>query len=392
MRVSLVSADAKSEALRSTLAQALERTLGSRVAVTSAGRNGHGLVSLASLDSADAAVFLHGPGRMTDADQLALRRFLDGGKGLVVLAATAEKWADLPGFVAEFVGAEPGGSFANGAPMAVISLYPHPIFAGVPTFETGQSMALWQKLAGDAQLIMEGTVGEDTAPLAWVRRRESGRVVHLVPAEEALFSDAAYQQLLANAVLWSSAREIPHAQPVVQRTIMPESHPGSFAITFPNGPGVCFDPVRGGIAFIWDGDFVDLRPRWLTKKGEPARIFGDVFYRATNWRPLRLGSPARESEFEFRGYALKDGGPEFHYRIDGRDVHETMSAIADGTGLRRHFRVGDGTAPLWVRLEPQSDAEIALTGLVRDGEHATFPAGEGEFTIEIRRKSGGSTP
>src|SRR5690606_20771913 len=161
------------------------------------------------------------------------------------------------------------------------SLYPHPIYGGIGNFETTQPMPAWKNLAEDAQLIMEGTVGEDTVPLAWVRRGATGRMCHIVPAAPALFSDASYLQIVANAVLWSSGRVIPHARPIVQRTFMPESHPGSFAITFPSGPGVCFDPVRGGINYIWDGDFVDLRPRWLTKQGEPPRIFGQVFYRET---------------------------------------------------------------------------------------------------------------
>src|SRR5690606_18398820 len=173
--------------------------------------------------------------------------------------------------------------------------------------------------------------------------------------------DASYLQIVANAVLWSSGRVIPHARPIVQRTFMPESHPGSFAITFPSGPGVCFDPVRGGINYIWAGDFVDLRPRWLTKQGEPPRIFGQIFYRETAWQPLRLGAPTDEPEFRFRGYVLGAGGPEFHYQIDGREVFETLEANADGTGLTRRFRVGAGRGPLWIRIEPHTDAENGLT-------------------------------
>jgi hypothetical protein len=392
LRVSLVSSEDQPEAFRIALAKTLERTLGTGVSVTSAEKNADGRLSLAALGSAHAAVFVHGPGPLAEGDAAELRRFLDAGKGSVVLAAAQERWDVVPGFLPEFLGAEPGGRFADGAPMSVINLFPHSIYTDVIRFETKQPMRLWQKLADDAQLIMEGTVGEDTTPLAWVRRRATGRICHVVPAESALFSDASYLQIVANAVLWSSGRANPHAQAIVQRTFMPESHPGSFAITFPNGPGVCFDPVRGGINFIWDGDFVDLRPRWLTKQGQPARIVGEIFYREKVWQPLRLEAPAHESEFRFRGYVLKAGGPEFHYQIDGRDIFETISANADGTGITRRFRVGAGAGPLWIRLEPQTDAEIALTGLVRDGEHATFAsAAAGEFTIEIRRKSG-ATP
>jgi hypothetical protein len=195
-------------------------------------------------------------------------------------------------------------------------------------------------------------------------------------------------QIVANAVRWSCGRAIPDARPIVQRTFMPESYPGSFAITFPRGPTVCLDPVRGGINFITDGDFVDLRPRWLTKQGAPARVFGTTFYQEKAWQPLRAGSPAQEAKLEFRGYTLRPEGPEFHYEVDGREVHELLAATADGTGLVRRFRVGPGNAPLWLNLEPQADAEVILSGLERDGGHASFAANAGgEFTIEIRRKA-----
>lgn len=393
LRVSVVSAADLSEPFRSALATALARTIGRDATVTSALKNTDGKLALASLRSADAAVFVRGPGALVEGEVAELRRFIDSGRGMVVLGAEQALWAAAPKFLPEYLGAEPGGVFAKGAAMRVINLYPHFIYTGVATFETKEPMPLWKITDNDVQVIMEGTVGEDTAPLAWVRRRDTGRVCHIVPAGADFFRDAHYLQIVANAVLWTSGRLIPGAQPIVQRTFMPDSYPGSFAITFPNGPGVCFDPVRGGINFIWDGDFVDLRPRWLTKQGAPPRIFGAVFYRETVWQPQRLGAPSRDANFQFLGYALKAGAPEFRYQIAGRDVFETLEANAAGTELTRRFRVGAGAEPLWIKLEPQPDAEIALTGLVREGNNAKFvSSAAGEFAIAIRRKSTGARP
>ncbi len=391
LRVCLVGADGQSGALLDALKAILEKNPGVECRVAPTDRSPAGLASLEPLRSAQAAVFHRGPGTLGAADTAILREFLRAGNGCVVLGASLEAWTAVPNFFPEILGATPGDRFANGAPMTTINLFPHPIFAGVTRFETNQAMATFTKLAGDTQMIMEGTVGEETTPLAWVRRRAAGRVCHLVPAGADLLRDPFYQTMVGNAVLWTSGRPIPGAQAGVQRTFMPDAHPGSIAITFPNGPGVCLDPVRGGINYIWDGDFVDLRPRWLTKQGEPARIFGEIFYREKMWQPLRLGAPNREPNFHFRGYTLRDGLPEFHYQIDGREVYETLSAGSDGTTLRRRFRVGPGTGPLWLNLEPQPGAEVALHGLERDGDRACFPSiGAGEFTIEIRRKTGGA--
>ena len=343
--------------------------------------------ALAGLKDSDVAVFLRGPGaKLSDADRSLLRDTLATIPGLVLIGARAESWpADIG--LNELLGATPAGPFAGGATLAVIDLYPHPILTGVTRLETRFPVARYDKLAPDAQMFIEGTVGEATTPLAWVRRRTAGRLCHVALAGSTLLADAQYQRLLGNAVRWSAGRPVPGAQPIVQRTFMPDSYPGAFAITLPNGPGVCLDPVRGGINFIWDGDFVDLRPRWLTKVGEPARVFGDVFYRETQWQPLRGGAPDAAPDFHLRGYTLRDGQVEFHYEIAGREVHERLSAGADG-GLVRTFRVGPGRAALWLQLEPQPTAEVTVRGLSRDGDLASFTStAAGEFAVEVRRKA-----
>lgn len=379
------------EALRVSLAGGPQATAGLRAALDQAAGAADGAAfALVPLRDAQVAIFLGGP---AGADATALNEHLNAGKGTVILGAARDAWAAVPEFFPKFLGATPGGVFAGGASLRTISLYPHPIHTGVAEFDTAQPVQTFTNLADDVQLIMEGTVGEETVPLAWVRRRGAARLVHFVPADAATLASPAFQRLLASAVRWAGARPVPGAVAAVQRTFMPESHPGSFAITFPGGPGVCLDPVRGGINFAWDGDFVDLRPRWLTKQGAPARIFGETFYREGAWRPLRAGAPGRESDFQFRGYALTPAGPEFHWQIDGRDVFETLSASPDGAVLTRRFRVAAGAAPLWLRLEPQPAAAVAVRGLERDGDLASFPSpAAGEFTIEIRRKPSVTAP
>ncbi|MBI5691278.1 MAG: hypothetical protein HZC55_14430 [Verrucomicrobia bacterium] len=340
----------------------------------------------------DALLILGGPGPLAGDELAALRELLGATRGLLVLGAVPESWPADPGFFREVVGAESAGSFANGAPMSVINLFAHPVFFGIGQFEAAGGFPSWSKLADDVEILMEGTVGEDTTPLAWVRRASSRRLCHLVPAAAAQFADPAYQRLAAQALLWVCRRAIPGAVPIVQRTFMPDSYPGSFAITFPEGPGVCLDPVRGGINFIWDGDFVDLRPRWLTKQGAPARVVGERFYEEKSWQPLRSGTPKGEAGLKFRGFAFRNGQPEFHYEIDGREVRETLRALPAGAGISREFHVGPGTRALWLTLDPQSASEVATRGLQRDGPHARFAAPEGgSFTIEIRRRSGGGT-
>lgn len=386
LRVVLLAPDPTARASLNALETALTRSFGFNFRSTAAEPWAPD-ASLAALHGADAAIVYRGPGAIPVESAALLRGFLGAGKALVVIAATPEAWPTEPRFVQDVLGATPGAVFAGGSPLTIINLFAHPILTGVSRFETNEPVSHYTKLAEDTQMIMEGTTGEATAPLAWVRRRPAGDVAHFVFGDPQVLAHPAYQTMLGQAVLWAAQRPIPGARPAVQRTLMAESYPGAFAITLPNGPGVCLDPVRGGINYIWAGDFVDLRPRWITKQGEPARIFGPVFYREKDWQPLRSGAPDAEPDFQFRGYALRDGVPEFHYQIGGRDVYETFSPGSVTHSLIRHFRVGPGATPLWLTLEPQSAAEVIARGLERDGNLASFHSvNGGEFTIEIRPK------
>ena len=171
------------------------------------------------------------------------------------------------------------------------------------------------------------------------------------------------------------------------------AHPGAFAITFPEGVGVCLDPVRGGVNFAWDGDFVDLRPRWLTKQGAPARIFGSVFYSERAPRPLRAGAPGANSAWRFLGHGLRDGTPEFRYDVDGREITEALRALPDGTGFTRTLSVAAGKSPLWLTLEEQSNAEVIVEGASRDGNAVAFTSADaGSFRVTVRRRGTALSP
>ncbi len=387
LRVGLVGDAAAVASLRTLQAGGLGRTSGFDSRVMSRAANAPAAAILADLRNVDVAIFHRGPGSVSEEDAAHVREFLKSGKGCVILAADPAAWSMVNEFQPDVLGATRGDVFAGGAPVALINLYPHPIFGGVSGLDIRAAVPQFGELAADAQMIMEGTVGEATAPLAWVRRRPTGRLCHIVAADDSLLADPAYQTFIANAVRWTVGRSIPQATTAVQRTFMPEAYPGAFAVTLPGGPSLCLDPVRGGINYIWDGDFVDLRPRWITKQGEPARIFGPVFYREQAWQPLRAGSPSDEPDFQLRGYTFRDGSPEFHYSVGGRDVFERFESGQQGGALLRRFRVGPGAPPLWMRFEPQEGAEIIVKGIERDGDLACYAStGAGEFTIEIRRK------
>jgi hypothetical protein len=180
----------------------------------------------------------------------------------------------------------------------------------------------------------------------------------------------------------------PAGEPLVERTMMPDAAPSSFAVGFPNGVGFCFDPVRGGVRYAWRGGFVDLAPArpGVGKFIEPARLPGAVAYRETGDTPLRRGDPARVPAVGFKGYRLHAASVEFHYTIDGVRVQEEVSARPQGDGLIRRFRLepAAGDARWWYVPGPTEGATPAAPSARFEDGAFRFDAGAArEFTIEI---------
>jgi hypothetical protein len=337
-------------------------------------------------DEAEVAIVWRGPAA---AGSAALARFRARVPALVVLGADPAVWTGGATELSELLGASPGETFRPGAAPLVLSDYSHPITSGVAEPPVPADLRLWSALTADTFVLQEATVGEVTAPLAWIRKTSTGRVVHLAAVSPATWPEAGTSRLVAQAVWWAAGRTVPGAATRLQRTVLPDAHPGSFALTFPEGVGACLDPVRGGLNYLWAGEFADLRPRWLTKQGAPARIDGPVWYRESAepaWRSQPGGSAAA---WQFRGHAEREGAPEFHSLVAGRAVTERLAAAPDGRSLLRRFQVGPGTSPLWLRLAPQAGVVIEVSGARREADHAGF-VGEaaGEFTVRLRRTDG----
>ena len=348
-----------------------------------------------ALEVSDVAVIWVNGGPLGEPGRSAFGRFLEKGGGLVVVGCAGRTWADWPEFEQQVLGARFGDAFEGGAPMRVINLYPHAVFTGVERLETPQAM-LACDLAPDAQVIMEGTVGEETVPMGWLRRQGRARIVCLQPGGASLLGDAQYRGLVSNCVQWAGGRPVPRAPTLVQRASMADAFPGALAISFPGGPSLCFDTVRGGINYIWDGDFVDLRPWWTGHHGAPlrsfaARISGAVLYRERSMSPaLHVGPGTGPSEFHFRGYRLgQDGFPELSYLVGGRAITEVVRPAAGGVGVECTFHADSGPGPLWLTLGSDSNAEIAVSGAAMDGNRIRFDAvGAGTFAVTFRGRAG----
>ena len=168
------------------------------------------------------------------------------------------------------------------------------------------------------------------------------------------------------------------AEVQIERTFLPDAHASSFAFGLPGGINFCYDPVRGGVNYAWTGGFLDLaNVRPVNKLVKAAVPLGPIVYREAGTAPLRRGDSRRAPVVEFKGYTLRDTAVELRYTVDGTLVRETISALPNGTGLRRSFRVD------------RTGADAAWFYAV-EGRPATTltPTSSGVFTLDVPFSSG----
>lgn len=167
--------------------------------------------------------------------------------------------------------------------------------------------------------------------------------------------------------LTSGANLLHAGEPRIERTYMPDAAPSAFAVGFSNGLNFCYDPVRGGLNYVWDGDFVDItsvRPG-RGKNLRPVKLLGPVIHRETGPMPLRRGDPLRVPTVEFAGYRVGEDVIEFRYLLDGVLVREEIRPSTAGDGLQRRFRVDGGNSEkLWFVRDAQPPVELTMG---RDG-------------------------
>jgi hypothetical protein len=173
----------------------------------------------------------------------------------------------------------------------------------------------------------------------------------------------------------------------LERTLLPDAAPSSFAVGFSTGVNFCYDVVRGGVSYVWKGDFVDIssvRPD-AGKAVSPVKLLGEVVYRESEYFPLRRNDPQRGVEADFKGYRLKTNAIEFIYEIDRCRVTEEVRPTADGTGLVREFRI-EGARPgemWWYVPGTPNGGQLEARGADRDGRIFRFDPAQ-SFLLEVR--------
>ncbi len=157
-------------------------------------------------------------------------------------------------------------------------------------------------------------------------------------------------------------------RPTILRTFMPDNGgTRAIAVGYPGGVSASFDAHNCRLTYAWSGQFLDARPVWDGRGGNPAKLMGAKFWTAPPGCPIAASSSSEPPDFlsraadpayggalpegkaflgtsllNFEGYSNDAAGvPTFKYRLTLSDT-ETVKVSEREEPLRASAGVGVG--------------------------------------------------
>lgn len=187
------------------------------------------------------------------------------------------------------------------------------------------------------------------------QRQRDAMWQYLLVAAERPLADSMPEDAVAEAL---SAGTMPQ----VMRTFLPDVSPRSMAIRYPQEINLAYDAQSCRLAYAWQGEFLDLQPVWTERGGRPARIEGEIFWRAPAGFPWDVTYAVDElpnftnrgddtafgavlpddkklhpTRLDFLGYRLSPQGPQFEYVLYDRVPNALGTGVVDGRKELAHF-------------------------------------------------------
>ncbi len=176
----------------------------------------------------------------------------------------------------------------------------------------------------------------------------------------------------------------PTLRPFLYRMFMPDAGPAALAIALPGELNCCWDAGACRLRYVWTGAFVDNHAYWKGNGNGKAKLLGTRTFTADAAAPLRFTTGA-EPAVRFRGYALVQGYPEFHYELDGATVTETLREAEGGKALTQNYVVTTDKPLQYVVAKDAAARFSSSAGIFADGVLRITPAaGTAVFTITLR--------
>ncbi|MHB8520451.1 MAG: isochorismatase family protein [Limisphaerales bacterium] len=169
------------------------------------------LPGLDALDRCDVALFFTRRLTIGGEDLERVKKYCLSGKPIVGVRTAShgfQKWLEFDHLVQ-------GGNYHGHLPAGFTqrdelesTAKGHPVLDGVGSNASRASLYQTGPLAGDTRLLMTGSTPEGSAPVAWTREVNGGRVFYTSLGAQGDFENATFRRMLANALFWTARREV----------------------------------------------------------------------------------------------------------------------------------------------------------------------------------------
>lgn len=167
------------------------------------------LSGLENLETCDVAIFFTRRLQI-DGDSLELvKKYVKSGKPIVGIRTAShgfQKWLEMD---KDVLGGDYKGHFGAGvADVKLIEKWKdHPILRGVKPFKTNGSLYKNPNVASDVTVILQGYMGKESEPVAWIRTQDGRRVFYTSLGHPDDFKDENFIRLLTNGLAWAAKTE-----------------------------------------------------------------------------------------------------------------------------------------------------------------------------------------
>jgi type 1 glutamine amidotransferase len=165
---------------------------------------------LEALETCDVAVFFTRRLQIDGESLEMVKKYVKSGKPIVGIRTAShgfQKWLEMD---KDVFGGDYKGHF--GAGVAEVKLTEkgrdHPILKGVMPFKTNGSLYKNPKVAADVTVLLQGSMGKESEPVAWVREKDGRRVFYTSLGHPDDFKDENFVRLLVNALAWTTKTEL----------------------------------------------------------------------------------------------------------------------------------------------------------------------------------------
>ena len=167
------------------------------------------LPGIEQIEKADVVVFFTRRLQIEGASLDAVKKYVKSGKPIVGIRTAShgfQKWLEMDKEVF-------GGDYKLHFGAGVAEVKPtdkgkdHPILKGVSAFKTNGSLYKNPNVAADVTVLVQGYMGKESEPVAWVREKDGRRVFYTSLGHPDDFKDENFLRLLTNGLAWATKSE-----------------------------------------------------------------------------------------------------------------------------------------------------------------------------------------